>query len=43
MARKDLQAVLLEQRNFVILAGTEDRDEAVRAFLDKRPPRWRGR
>ena len=35
--------LLLERRNFVILAGTEDRDEGVRAFLDKRTPRWRGR
>lgn len=35
--------LLLERRNFVLLAGTEDRDEGVQAFLAKRTPSWRGR
>jgi enoyl-CoA hydratase len=35
--------LLLERRNFVLLAGTEDRDEGVQAFLAKRAPSWRGR
>lgn len=33
----------LERRNFVVLAGTEDRNEGVRAFLEKRKPVWKGR
>lgn len=33
----------LERRNFTILAGTDDRNEGVRAFLDKRKPKFIGR
>ncbi|PKO58985.1 MAG: 2,3-dehydroadipyl-CoA hydratase, partial [Betaproteobacteria bacterium HGW-Betaproteobacteria-19] len=33
----------LERRNFVVLAGTDDRNEGVRAFLEKRKPVWKGR
>lgn len=33
----------IERRNFVVLAGTEDRNEGVRAFLEKRKPVWKGR
>lgn len=32
-----------ERRNFVILAGTRDRQEGIQAFLEKRPPVWEGR
>jgi enoyl-CoA hydratase len=39
-----LQAGLaLERRNFTILAGTDDRNEGVRAFREKRKPTWTGR
>jgi enoyl-CoA hydratase len=33
----------LERRNFVILAGTDDRNEGVKSFLEKRKPSWTGR
>lgn len=33
----------MERRNFVILAGTDDRNEGVAAFLEKRKPVWKGR
>ncbi len=33
----------IERRNFVVLAGTDDRNEGVRAFLEKRKPAWKGR
>lgn len=33
----------IERRNFVVLAGTDDRNEGVRAFLEKRKPVWTGR
>ncbi|NMG67825.1 2,3-dehydroadipyl-CoA hydratase [Azoarcus indigens] len=33
----------LERRNFVVLAGTEDRNEGVKSFLEKRKPEWKGR
>ncbi|WP_230970865.1 enoyl-CoA hydratase-related protein [Nitrogeniibacter aestuarii] len=32
-----------ERRNFVILAGTDDRREGIDAFLEKRTPQWTGR
>ncbi|MCZ4303358.1 enoyl-CoA hydratase-related protein [Zoogloeaceae bacterium G21618-S1] len=35
--------IALERRNFVVLAGTDDRNEGVRAFLEKRKPVWTGR
>jgi len=39
-----LQAGLaLERRNFTILASTDDRNEGVRAFREKRTPNWTGR
>lgn len=39
-----LQAGLaLERRNFTLLAGTDDRNEGVRAFREKRKPDWTGR
>ncbi|ANQ85119.1 enoyl-CoA hydratase-related protein [Azoarcus olearius] len=33
----------IERRNFVVLAGTEDRNEGVKSFLEKRKPVWKGR
>ena len=33
----------IERRNFTILAGTDDRNEGVNAFLEKRKPVWKGR
>jgi enoyl-CoA hydratase len=39
-----LQAGLaLERRNFTVLAGTDDRNEGIRAFFEKRKPDWTGR
>lgn len=35
--------VQFERRCFHLLFGTEDAREGIRAFLDKRPPRWSGR
>ena len=38
-----LSAGLVAERcNFVILAGTDDRQEGIAAFLEKRKPVWRG-
>ena len=34
---------VLESGLFGLLWGSEDHDEAVRAYFTKRPPRWRGR
>jgi enoyl-CoA hydratase/carnithine racemase len=34
---------VLEAGLFGLLWGSEDHNEAVRAFFAKRPPRWRGR
>lgn len=35
--------IALERRNFVVLAGTEDRREGIAAFLEKRSPCFVGR
>jgi len=32
-----------ERRNFYLLFATEDQKEGMRAFSEKRPPRWQGR
>jgi len=37
------QALALESTIFGRLCGTEDKQEGTRAFLEKRPPAWRGR
>ena len=34
--------LVAERRNFVILAGTDDRQEGIAAFLEKRKAVWRG-
>jgi enoyl-CoA hydratase len=37
------EGILFERRSFHTLCATEDRAEGMRAFLDKRPPAFRGR
>lgn len=37
------QGLLLERRIFQVLAGTEDRGEGMRAFVEKRPAVWQGK
>ena len=32
-----------ERREFVALFSTEDAQEGIAAFLQKRPPEWKGR
>jgi enoyl-CoA hydratase len=32
-----------EKRNFYLLFGTEDKDEGMKAFIEKRPPQWKNR
>lgn len=33
----------LERAHFATLAASQDRQEGIRAFLEKRPPQWQGR
>jgi enoyl-CoA hydratase len=37
------QGIVLERRQFQILASTEDKAEGMAAFIEKRPPVWKGR
>jgi len=37
------QGIVLERRQFQILAGTEDKAEGMAAFVEKRPPVWKGK
>jgi enoyl-CoA hydratase len=37
------EALERENRAFVALFDTEDQTEGMRAFLEKRPPRYQGR
>jgi enoyl-CoA hydratase len=37
------QGILLERRLFQLLAGTEDKAEGMRAFIEKREGQWKGR
>lgn len=34
------QAIAMEDRNQVLCAQSDDLREGIRAFLEKRPPRW---
>ena len=37
------QGIVLERRQFQILASTADKAEGMAAFIEKRPPVWKGR
>lgn len=37
------EGLAFERHSFYLLFGTEDQKEGVRAFLEKREPRWKGR
>lgn len=37
------QGLAAERRNYLLLFGSEDKEEGVSAFLDKRIPTWKGR
>ena len=37
------QGILHERRLFQILAGTEDKAEGMKAFVEKREGKWKGR
>jgi enoyl-CoA hydratase len=37
------QGIVLERRQFQILASTEDKAEGMAAFIEKRPPVWKGK
>ena len=37
------RALWYEQGEFAALFGTADQKEGMRAFLEKRPPRWQGK
>jgi len=37
------RGLMTERRNFYLLFATEDQKEGMRAFLDKRPAKWKGK
>ncbi len=37
------EGLAMERKNFYLLFATEDRQEGMRAFLEKRDARWQGR
>jgi len=37
------EGLRLERKNFYLLFATQDRSEGMRAFLEKRSPRWQGK
>ena len=37
------EGLLAEAKAYAGLVGTRDRNEGLKAFLDKRPPQWRGK
>ncbi len=37
------QGLLHERRMFQILAASEDKTEGMKAFVEKRPAKWKGR
>jgi enoyl-CoA hydratase len=37
------QGIVHERRLFQLLAATEDKAEGMRAFIEKRDARWKGR
>jgi enoyl-CoA hydratase len=37
------QGLAVERRNYLLLFGSEDKEEGISAFLDKRTPTWKGR
>ncbi|MCX7607225.1 MAG: enoyl-CoA hydratase-related protein [Bacteroidia bacterium] len=37
------EGLQLERRNFYLLFATEDQKEGMQAFMEKRPPRWKGK
>jgi enoyl-CoA hydratase/carnithine racemase len=38
-----VEALKAERSEFVALFGTEDAQEGIAAFMQKRPPEWKGR